>query len=57
MTAKFLDHEDLIKGIVLRKINKDNTIIHVDTVKEVSLSKILSMTLLEIQKMGRFAVC
>lgn len=57
MTMRFLEAEELIREIVTKKINNDNLILHMGTKTEIRKEDILAMKLLDIQKMGRFAVC
>lgn len=57
MTMEFFSASELIKRLVNKKINENMTIIDVKTKKEYDLKTLLSMKLLEIKSIQKFAVC
>ena len=57
MTMEFFSASELIKRLVNKKINENMTIIDVKTRKEYDLKTLLSMKLLEIKSIQKFAVC
>lgn len=57
MTIQFLNYEELIKKVILKKVSDDTTIIRLDTQEEMTIPEFLKLKMLEIQKIEKFAIC